>query len=339
VADAGAWCAEIANRPFDLRTAPLHRIRLGRLGPDRWVLVVVLNHMVCDGVSLGILWRELAGLYAAARDGREPELPPAVPHTDFARSAPTGERRAELTRFWRADLSEVDIAPRLPADRPRVLSGRGALHESVLPAELAGGIDAVAAEVGGTPYAVLATTFATWLAGECGQPEVVLAASSANRTRPGHEDVVGMVGDAVLVRVRAGDGDLAERVRALSAGLFAALDHQDLPLDEVVAAVAPDRVPDVADGPFPTVLFTVVTTPPPRLDLDGVRTRMRELVVPGLARTELYVRIAGDADGMRIVWEYSTDLFTKETVAGWDASLRAMLARLVPARPVHLAQS
>jgi non-ribosomal peptide synthetase component F len=194
------------------------------------------------------------------------------------------------------------------------------VHESVLPPEVVTGVDALAAERGGTPYAVLATAFATWLAGVCGTEAVVLATSSANRTRPEHERVVGMVGDAVLVRVRPGaDAPLQE----FSAALFGGLAHQDLPLDEVVAAVEPEQ----AGRQFPPVLFTVVTTPPPRLALPGVESRTTGLVVPGVARTELYVRIVEN----RIYWEYSTDLFTKTTVARWDADLHAALARFVTA--------
>ncbi|MFC4857928.1 MupA/Atu3671 family FMN-dependent luciferase-like monooxygenase [Actinophytocola glycyrrhizae] len=320
--EADRWCADLAAAPFALEAAPLHRFRLGRLGGNRWVLAVVLHHMVCDGVSLGILWEELAELYAAARQGRDPDLPPAVPHTGYARwehTGPSPERRAELVRYWRTALSDVDIVSSLPVDRQRspAVSGRGALHESVLPREIVAGVEAVAAERGATPYAVLATAFATWLAGVCGTEAVVLATSSANRAGPEHERVVGMVGDAVLVRVRPGPDALEE----FSAALFGGLDHQDLPLEEVVAAVAPDHV----DRQFPTVLFTVVTTPPPRLALPGVESRTTGLVVPGVARTELYVRIAED----RIYWEYSTDLFTEATVVGWDADLHAVLAGLV----------
>jgi natural product biosynthesis luciferase-like monooxygenase protein/amino acid adenylation domain-containing protein len=324
VTDPDRWCAALAEPPFALESAPPHRFRLGRVGPGRWVLVVVLNHIACDGVSLGILWHELAELYTAAQQGRAPDLPAAVPHTDFARRAPTEQRRAELVRFWRTELSDVDIQPRLPTDRPRprTLSGRGGLHESALPTE---GVDALAAAAGSTPYAVLATAFATWLGAVCGLPEVVLATSSANRTRPEHEHVVGMVGDWVLVRVRPAETGFADRVRSFSAALYAALDHQDLPLDDVVAAVAPER----AGEPYPAVLFTVVTTPPPRLDLTGVESHVRPVEVPGLARAELYVRVVAEPDGTRLYWEYSTDLFTAETIARWDADLRALLAELI----------
>lgn len=317
------WCADLAEAPFDLESGPLHRFRLARTGTGRWVLAVVLHHMVCDGVSLGILWDELAELYAAARQGRAAELPPAVPHTDYARweaTGPTPERRAELVRYWRTALSDVDILPTLPADHPRpaAISGRGAVYVSTVPGAVLERLDAAAAAAGGTPYAVLATAFATWLAGVGGTDSVVLATSSANRARPEHERVVGMVGDAVLVRVRPGaDQPLAE----FTAALFGGLDHQDLPLEEVVAAVAPEHV----DRQFPTLLFTVATAPAPTLTLPGVESCTQALVVPGAARTELYVRIAGD----RIYWEYSTDLFTEATIAAWDAGLHAVLTQLV----------
>ena len=318
VAQVDRWCADLAATPFALDVAPLHRFRLARLGERRWVLAAVLHHMVCDGVSLGILWDELGELYAAAVAGRSADLPAAVAHTGYARwehAGPTPERRAELLRYWRTTLSGLDILPTLPADlpRPSAVSGRGAVHESVLPREL---LERAAAELGATPGAVLATAFGTWLAGVTGAETVVLATSSANRARAEHERVVGLVGDAVLVPVRAGSPP-----GEFSASLFGGLDHQDLPLGEVVAAVAPDPV----DRQYPTVLFAVVTTPPPELALPGVETRTGVLVVPGVARTELYVRIDGD----RIYWEYSTDLFTAATVAGWDTGLRTTLTRIL----------
>jgi hypothetical protein len=111
------------------------------------------------------------------------------------------------------------------------------------------------------------------------------------------------------------------------------MDHQDLPLTEVFGLVAPDL-----DNPTVPVLFTVVTTPPPELPLDGVATVVREIVVPGLARTELYVRVLAHAEEIRICWEYSTDLFTGETIAGWDTELRDLLASLTRSSDVRVGQ-
>ncbi|MET2717702.1 amino acid adenylation domain-containing protein [Streptomyces harbinensis] len=325
-ADIDRWCQETARQPFDLARAPLFRFRIGRLAPDRRLLLVVLHHAVCDGWSMGLLWRDLSALYA----GR-PLPRPAAGYPDYARWADaqlTGERRETLERFWRTELAGVPLRPALPADRsrPPVLSGRGALHTVTLTGELPARVRAVAGELGTTPYAVLAGAFAVWLAGVCEQPDVVLAASSANRAAVReHEEVFGLLGEAVALRARLPEADtFAELAARLGPSLFAAMDHQALPLGEVVRLVAPEY----AAGLFPTVLFTVVTTDPPALELPGVRAEIAALPVAGTARTELYVVLTPGEDALTVTMEYSTDLFEAATVAGWGRELAAVLDRL-----------
>ena len=314
-ADVDRWCQDAADEPFRLDEAPLFRVRLGRQGTDRWVLVLVMHHMVCDGWSLGVMWDELSALYAGE------VLPPAPQYPEYVRwerGHVAGLRRAQLERFWRKELAGADLRLRLPADRPRppALSGRGALHESDLGPTLAARVRTAAVQAGSTPYAVLAAAFARWGARRCGQDEVVLPTSTANRVRPEHERVVGMIGDVVLVRVRPHDPDV---VRQVAGRLYAALDHQELRLASVV---------DLMGAGFPNFLFTVVTTPPPALDLPGVTATVGELAVPGTARNELYVRVVLDDNRIRVCWECSTDLFDASTVAEWASELETVLTDL-----------
>jgi non-ribosomal peptide synthetase component F len=261
------------------------------------------------------MWDELSALYAGEA------LPPAPQYPEYVRwerGHVAGLRRAQLERFWRKELTGADLRLHLPADRPRppALSGRGALHESDLGPTLAARVRTAAVEAGSTPYAVLAAAFARWGARRCGQDEVVLPTSTANRVRPEHERVVGMIGDVVLVRVRPHDPDV---VRQVAGRLYAALDHQELRLASVV---------DLVGAGFPNFLFTVVTTPPPALDLPGVAATVSELAVPGTARNELYVRVVLDDNRIRVCWEYSTDLFDASTVAEWASELETVLTDL-----------
>ncbi|MEV4331745.1 amino acid adenylation domain-containing protein [Streptomyces sp. NPDC049597] len=333
------WCQDHACEPFALDTAPLFRFRLGRLGADRWVLVAVLHHAVCDGWSMGIVWHDLQELYNARSAGSTPDLaPPTAQFTDVARAEHrlTDSRREELERFWRTELAGVRLRPALPCDRPRpdVPSGRGALHTWAI----GGAVPARAAEtaerLGATPYAVLAAAFATWTARLCGRTDdVVLAASSANRARPEREGVVGLLGDAVLLRARLSEAPaFADLVTRLGSTLFTAIDHQDLPLTEVVRLVSPET----ADGLFPTVLFTVVTTPPPVLDLRAVSTSVRGLPTRGVARNELYAVFVPRGDTIDVTFEYATDLFDAATVRAWGEDFTALLAKVTaePSSPV-----
>ncbi len=70
--DAGLIHAAIeaeALRPFDLERDGLIRARLLAAGPESHLLVVVTHHIVSDGLSAGILMRELSAAYQAAVAG------------------------------------------------------------------------------------------------------------------------------------------------------------------------------------------------------------------------------------------------------------------------------
>ncbi|GGW82893.1 non-ribosomal peptide synthetase/type I polyketide synthase [Streptomyces lomondensis] len=325
------WCREQVSAPFAMDQPPLFRFRLARLAPDHWVLVTVFHHAVCDGWSLDLIRRDLETLYNARRSGTTPHSPtPQAQFTDFARSEHSlpDHRRETLERFWRTELENVPLRPQLPYDHPHPgkLSGRGALHTWTIDDDTPTRLTEAATRLGTTPYTVLAATFATWLADLCGaRSDIVLAASSANRVQRDRSDIVGILGDAVLLRARLSEAaTFPDLVTQLTTTLFTALDHQELPLTDVVSLVSPEP----ADALFPTVLFTVITTEPPALHLHDVSTAIRALPIQGVARNELYVVIAPEADRITITFEYSTDLFTGETVAAWAESFTEVLKRV-----------
>ncbi|MBB5803733.1 natural product biosynthesis luciferase-like monooxygenase protein/amino acid adenylation domain-containing protein [Saccharothrix ecbatanensis] len=317
------WCRAQADEPFSLQEAPLFRLGLGKLDGSRWVLVVVLNHAICDAWSLGILWRDLADLYAGS-----PALPPQAQYTDYARwehRQLSGDGKASLERFWRSELADVPLRPALPVDRPRParLSGRGGLHEFAIGREVADRVGRVAAELGTTPYTVLVSAYAVWLAARCGQPDVVVPASSVNRLRPEHEEVFGFIGDAVLLHAKvSAAADFAELVAQMGSTIYRALDHQALPLTEVARLLDPNT----ADTLFPTTLFTVVTTQPPTFALPNATAVVHLPAREGLARNELYVVLMPSDDGIRVAMEYSTDLFDEATVVSLGATFAETLA-------------
>ena len=82
---AQRFADEFASRPFSLKTDILVRAALLRVRPDEHVLQLVFHHIVCDGWSHVVIFRELAALYGALTRGDEPELPPPrIQYADFA---------------------------------------------------------------------------------------------------------------------------------------------------------------------------------------------------------------------------------------------------------------
>src|SRR6266545_8058328 len=58
-----------AGREFDLARGPLVRTRLLRLDEEEHLLLLTMHHIVFDGWSMGVLFRELEALYAAFSKG------------------------------------------------------------------------------------------------------------------------------------------------------------------------------------------------------------------------------------------------------------------------------
>ncbi|MGW4231183.1 amino acid adenylation domain-containing protein [Streptomyces sp. NPDC004980] len=324
------WCRDEASRPFAMDHAPLFRFSTARVAADRWILLAVLHHGICDGWSMSVLWQELQELYNAACRGTHAELPPpSAQFTDLARAEHDlpPQRRRHLEEYWRRELDGAPLRLNLPYDHPRppTLSGHGALHTHTLDGRTAGQVAEAAAGLGTTPYTIWAAAFAAWLARRCDCPDdVVLPASSANRARAGREGAVGFIGDTVLLRARVGDaatfGDLVDQ---LGSTLFAALDHQDLPLSEVAGLLEARLAAEL----FPTMLFTVVTAQPPALDLYRLTATISGVPVHASARNELYVVVHPGPERTTLTFEYSTDLFEPATIETWASDFARSLAR------------
>ena len=111
-----------AEQPFDLASGPLIRARLWHLSAQDHVLFLNLHHIVSDGWSMGLLFRELSVLYRAYRSG-EPnplaELP--IQYADYAiwqRNRLQGEKLDKQVSYWKTKLDGIATL-QLPIDHPR----------------------------------------------------------------------------------------------------------------------------------------------------------------------------------------------------------------------------
>src|SRR5215213_11921254 len=135
------WVHEAAREPFDLERGPLFRAGLLRLSEEEHVLLVTMHHVVSDGWSMGVFWRELGALYEAFLRGEPSPLEePPVQYADYAlwqRQWLSGEVLEEQLGYWKEQLAELPVLE-LPTDHPRpaVQTHRGARRSLTLPGSL-----------------------------------------------------------------------------------------------------------------------------------------------------------------------------------------------------------
>ena len=319
---------DAANRPFDLQRPPLVRAALIQRGELDHVLLLVLHHLVGDGGSLGILVAELGEHYTASIRGRAPELPAlSVQYAQFAawqRAQLDPARLAELRAYWVDELRGAPPLLELPTDRPRptVPAADGATAGFVIPAALARDLRAFSRAHGVTLYTTLLTAFSVLLARYSGQSEVVIGAPVSQRSQPELAPLIGMFVTTVVLRIRLDGnptfGELVERVRRATAGAYA---HQDLPLEQVVEAVSPDRSPSY--HPVFQVMF-IHDDAPALGELAGLT--FAPIEYPAFdAKFDLMLSVAERADGVHARWEYRPALFDAATVERAGLHLQELL--------------
>ena len=92
------------RRGFDLRSAPLMRLSLMRLGEESYRLIWSFHHMLLDGWSVASLLGELAASYESALAGQKAQPEPRRPYRDYV--AWLEDQDPEAGRaFWRETLA------------------------------------------------------------------------------------------------------------------------------------------------------------------------------------------------------------------------------------------
>ena len=119
--------------PFDLERDHLLRLKLVRFSQERYILLMVVHHIVSDGWSNGnVLLKEICALYEAFSCGASsPLLPLPIQYADFAEEqrqrlqGETLERHLAYARDLLEGIVSLDLptdSPRLDAVRPRAIA-------------------------------------------------------------------------------------------------------------------------------------------------------------------------------------------------------------------------
>ena len=316
---------------LDLGNGPLLRAQLVRLSDEHHVLLLVAHHIIFDASSTPVLAKDLGAYYRAWPE--EPDLPATSDGLETA-AMPTDE----AVNFWVEQLTDAEEL-QLPTDRPRP-ENRTAAGKSVtrdLDAQLTERITSFAGQTGVTVFSTLLAGLAVVLSRFSGQRDFILGTGVSGRGKSAR-DAVGMFIDTLPLRVVLPDGsDFADLARELGLSLMDAVDHRQVPFDEIVAAVNPPRVAgrnplfgvavefesgtDKISFAPPSVEATLLDLPSERAPLD------------------LVMYLTAQPNGLNCVVEYDTDLFDEPTIARLldylELTLDRATAALTPS--VHLA--
>jgi hypothetical protein len=302
-------------QPFDMTSAPPWRVALLHT-PEFTRILCDFHHVLVDGTSIAIL----LGDWSDAYDAVEPRSLGAASFDHYVDWATRGEGARSIEHnkaYWREVFADWVPAPDLPTDRRRtpMRDWRGDAFRFSLGIDLTERVNRYARELRITPYSVLLSAYALWLASVTGEHRPVVGTAAAGRSMPGSERIAGMFVNTVCLRLDIGVGmqslTVGEWLTQSARHVRTCLDHQDCPFLWLAETFAPDRAFD--RHPLFDSMFTMQNTGMTDRRYFGAPVRWR----PEYTRASLFdlnLQIEPGDSGLSAIWTYNTQLFDPSTV-------------------------
>ena len=326
----------LGGAPFDLASGPLMSCLLVRLAPDDHVLALCMHHIASDGWSISVAAREIGMMYDATVAGLPSPLPPLeLQYIDFAawqREQMNAGLLVKQLAFWQRELAGAPVLLELPTDRPRpaVQSNRGSRRMFRLEPEQLVVCKAFSRAHGATLYMTLLAAWQVLLHRYSGQDDIMVGSPFANRDDPALEPVVGCFVNNVVMRGRlAGNPMFRELLSQTATTVLGAFDNREVPFDRVVEAMRPER--STSHSPVFQAMFTLHSFPIDPVQPTGLQVDLFEMYDDGggAARFDLTMEIDEHEKGLRVVYEYATDLFDESTIARMHGQYAELLRQVV----------
>lgn len=299
-------------RPFVLNEAPLFRIAVIESPDSGSILALDMHHIIGDGVSMEVIVRELSALY-----GGKSLAPTSVQYKDFAvwqESFLKSDRYQKQMEFWTATLTSplpvLDLYPDFK--RPAVLDHAGQSFRFNLDSDISSSLKRLAEGLDMTLYMLLASIFAILMNKYTRQRDLIIGSVVAGRRHEELESVVGLFTNTIPLRLTIqGESPFNEVARQVAHDCVAAFDHQDVPFEELVAALNLRR--DPSRNPLFDVGFGMVHQGGEEISI-GELTFVPFQFEAGTSKFDLSLLAEEQNEGLGFLVEYRTSLFKEGTI-------------------------
>ncbi|MCP4150380.1 MAG: AMP-binding protein, partial [bacterium] len=319
-------------KPFDLTQPPLFRAAIVEQEKKNPLIFIDMHHIVSDGISAEIVEKEFRALYEGA------ELPPLrLQYRDYVMWQKTdGYQQKTKTQevFWMKEFEVESVdgeLPRLalPLDyhRPAQQRFEGANVGFYVGQEVTAALRALAAENHVTLYMLFLALLNILLARISGSENIIVGTPTDGRSHTDLEKIVGMFVNTLALRNRPeGKKETAEFLAQLKQHTLQAFENRDYPFEALINTLNVAR--GTGRNPLFDVMFTLenMETVPGYDDVPDGKLIFRE---DSVSKFDMTLGCIDTGERLLLDFEYSTKLFKKETVKGFTAYFKRILAHIV----------
>nr|WP_154958151.1 non-ribosomal peptide synthetase [Paenibacillus xylanexedens] len=250
---------EEQQRIFDF-SKPFIRLHAYKLGEARYSVSVVMHHLITDGWSMQIFFKELQKYYVSLEAGKELELPPpAWKYPDWIQWQQKWlySQDAEQAReYWLKELQKPLPVLNLPTDYPRPLkqSYEGSFQIFNIKKSLSDRLKSYAKSQGATMHMLMLSSYFLLLHKWSGDNDIIVGFPIAGRDQKETENMIGLFMNMICIRTRFHQGitfhELLDLVKLKCKEVY---QHSKYPFDQLVTELNPER--DTSRNPIFSAMF------------------------------------------------------------------------------------
>ncbi|EOP94530.1 amino acid adenylation domain-containing protein [Bacillus cereus VD140] len=299
-------------RPFDLEIAPLLRVEILRVNQNEHIMMLDMHHIISDGVSMGILMKELADLV------REKELAPLkVQYKDYSewqKEYYKGDNIKQQEEYW-LKVFEGDIPVlNMPTDfpRPQIQSSEGDRLGFEIDSELTKKLKFLARENGVTMYMLLLAVYKTLLSKYTRQEDIIVGSPIAGRTHDDLKNTIGMFVNTLAMRsYPKADTKFIDYLKQVKENTLNAYENQEYQFDTLVEKLNLRK--ETSRSALFDTMFDIQTQNNFEFNINGVTTEVCDIDF-NVAKFDLSLTAIEYTDHLKFDLQYCTKLFKKETI-------------------------
>jgi natural product biosynthesis luciferase-like monooxygenase protein/amino acid adenylation domain-containing protein/non-ribosomal peptide synthase protein (TIGR01720 family) len=332
-----AFFRQESQKLFDLSKSPLLRLYILKLEPELHLLVLSAHHIVVDGWSIGVIFRELMLLYSAECQGIICLNDRPTQFREFInwqnQQIQTQEMKVHES-YWLDKLSSPPVLE-LPTDRirPPIKTYNGDRETIKLDPEATNSLKLFSRKQGCTLLMTLLSVYATLFHRLTGQDDIIVGVPTSGRSMNGSEGIVGYCTHILPIRSQlSGNPTFAEYIKQMRGTLLAAYEHQDYPFAQLIDRLNLPR--DNSRLPLVSVSFNLephITAP----EVFGLEVSLYPKAINFKDR-DLHLNVTEIAGELLIECDYNTDLFDPATVERWLSHFQTLLEAVVSDPKQHL---
>ncbi|SHJ71338.1 non-ribosomal peptide synthetase [Aquimarina spongiae] len=314
-------------KPFDLSTGPLLRVGLIDLDPNNHILMIDMHHIICDGVSKNILFREFLELY----NGGE-LLPNRLEYTDYVLWQQGEKQETQLENqkaFWLEKFATDAPVVEVPTDFDRNTEDDRVGGEMVIQftEEETNELRKITEEQQVTMYMVLVSVYVLLLHKISNQSDVTIGTVSSGRQHADLEHMLGMFVNTIPVRFKINLQDnYTDFLQYVKSNILDCFNHQDFQYEDLIDELKLER--NSNRNPLFDNIFAFENSRDQALKLENLDISPFSYE-HNIARFDQTLMAIEEEDTITLSFGYAASLFKEETIQRFVQYYKRIVAEIV----------